>query len=187
MLTFLNLSAMLIFAFGDKVLPFSEKLVLYRREHKVEEVGEAQSQDDEMRDEQSDTETAESVKETCKRQGHPIVGIVRAPGKSAIDEIEVTLKEDSVGVAAATENDKKRQKKTVTFAEKIRVKEFEVDGTKEGKMRRNRRNRRAHNDELDDYDESDDDEPLTIISCAIPLSKRHNLKCGCRLFLPLAC
>ena len=175
---------MSIFAFGDKVLPFSEKLVLYRREHKVEEVGEAQSQDDEMRDEQSDTETAESVKETCKRQGGPIVGIVRAPAKSVIDEIEVTLKEDSV--AAATENDKKRQKKTVTFAEKIRVKEFEVDRnrtkTKEEKMRRNRRNRRAH-----DNDELDDDEPLAILSCSLPLSKRHNLRCGCRLFLPLMC
>ena len=177
---------MSIFAFGDKVLPFSEKLVLYRREHKVEEVGEAQSQDDEMRDEQSDTETAESVKETCKRQGGPIVGIVRAPAKSVIDEIEVTLKEDSV--AAATENDKKRQKKTVTFAEKIRVKEFEVDRnrTKEEKMRQNRRNRRAHdNDELDDDDSSDDDEPLAILSCSLPLSKRHNLRCGFRLFLPL--
>ncbi len=183
---------MSIFAFGDKHPSFLRKTrslppqpVYGEHEHKVEEVGEVQSQDDEMRDEQSETETAESVVETCKRQGHPIigVGIVRAPAESVIDEIEVTLKEDSV--AATTENDKKRQKKTVTFAEKIRVKEFEIDGTKEKKMRRNRRNRRAHDDdESDDDDGSDDDEPLAILSCALPLSKRHNLYCGCRLFLP---
>ncbi len=184
---------MSIFAFGDKHPSFLRKTrslpsrpVNGEHEHKVEEVGEVQSQDEEMRDEQSETETAESVVETCcKRQGYPIVGIARAPthAESVIDEIEVTLREDSV--AAATENDKKGQKKTVTFAEKIRVKEFEVDRTKEEKMRRNRRKRRAHdNDELDDDDESDADEPLAILRCALPLSKRHNLYCGCRLFLP---
>jgi hypothetical protein len=44
---------------------------------------------------------------------------------------------------------------------------------------------RAHdNDELDDDDGSDDDEPLAILSCTLPLSRRHNLYCGCRLFLP---
>ena len=182
---------MSIFAFGDKHPSFLRKTrslpprpVYGEHEHKVEEVGEAQSQDDEMRDEQSETETVESEETTSKRHGYPIVGIVRATHtESVIDEIEVTLREDSV--AAATENDKKGQKKTVTFAEKIRVKEFEVDRTKEEKMRRNRRNRRAHDDdESDDDDGSDDDEPLAILSCALPLSKRHNLYCGCRLFLP---
>ena len=158
-------------------------------EHKVEEVGEAQSQDDEMREEQSETETAESVEETCKRQGHPIpiVGIVRAltftkslslrnkkqHAASAIEEIEVTLKEDSA--AAATEkNEKKGEKKTVTFAEEIRVEEFEVDRTKKmKKTRRQRRNRRAHDD-----DESDDDEPLAILSCALPIGNKYNVSCG---------
>jgi hypothetical protein len=139
---------MSIFAFGDKHPSFLRKTrtrslpprpVYAEHEHKVEEVGDAQSQDDEMRDEQSETETVESVEETCKRQGYPIVGIVSAPthAESVIDEIEVTLKEDIV----AAENDKKRQKKTVTFAETIRVKEFEADRTKKRKMRRNRNRR----------------------------------------------
>ena len=160
--------------------------VYAEHEHKVEEVGDAQSQDDEMREEQSETETAESVEETCKRQGHPIVRALtftkslsprnkKQHAASAIDEIEVSLKEDSTAVAAATENEKKLgEKKTVTFADDVRVSEFEVDRTKKTrkKTRRQRRKRRAHDD-----DESDDDEPLSILSCALPLGKYH-VNCG---------
>jgi hypothetical protein len=191
------MAAMSIIAFGDKHPSFLRKTrseILLRPsrlygEHKVEEVGEAQSQDDEMREEQSEMETAESVEETCKRQGHPIpiVGIVRAltltkslsarnkkqHAASAIDEIEVTLKEED-SAAAATENDKKEEKKKVTFAEEIRVEEFEVDRTKKmKKTRRQRRNRRAHDD-----DEPDDDEPLVILSCALPIGNKYNVSCG---------
>lgn len=181
-------------AFGDKHPSFLRKTrseILLRPprlygEHKVEEVGEAQSQD-EMREEQSETETAESVEETCKRQGYAIVGLVRSPtftkslstrnkkqhAASAIDEIEVTLRDDSA--AAATEkNEKKGDKKTVTFAEEIRVEEFEVDRTKKmKKTRRQRCNRRAHDD-----DEPDDDEPLAIFSCALPIGNKYNVSCG---------
>ena len=181
---------MSIFAFGDKHPSFlrknrSEILLLPPRLH-------SEHQDDEMRDDQSETETAESAEETSKRQGCPIVRIVHAPtrAESVIDEIEVTLKEDDSVAAATEKNEKKGEKKTVTFAEEIRVEEFEVDRTKKmKKTRRNRRKRRAHDiDELDDDDdESDDDEPLAILSCSLPLSKRHNLRCGCRLFLPLMC
>ncbi|KAL7455385.1 hypothetical protein ACHAWC_006933 [Mediolabrus comicus] len=183
---------MSIIAFGDKHPSFLRKTrseILLRPprlygEHKVEEAGETQSQDDEMREEQSETETAESVEETCKRQGHPIVRALtftkslslrnkKQHAASAIEEIEVTLKEDSA--AAATEkNEKKGEKKTVTFAEEIRVEEFEVDRTKKmKKTRRQGRNRRAHDD-----DESDDDEPLAILSCALPIGNKYNVSCG---------
>ena len=191
-------------AFGDKHPSFQRKTrseILLRPpllygEHKVEEVSEAQSQDDEMREEQSEMETAESVEETCKRQGHPIpiVGIVRAltftkslPSRnkkqhaaSAIDEIEVSLLKEDSKAAANTENEKElREKKTVTFAEEVRVSEFEVDRTKKTrkKTRRQRRKRKAHDD-----DESDDDEPLSILSCALPLplgkGYQYHVNCG---------
>jgi hypothetical protein len=103
---------------------------------------------------------------------------------SAIDEIEVSLKEDSTAAAAATENEKKLgEKKTVSFAQDVRVSEFEVDRTKKTrkKTRRHRRNRRAH----DDDDESDDDEPLTILSCALPLPLGKGLHVNCGLGLKL--
>ncbi len=184
-------------AFGDKHPSFLRKTrseISLRPPRLYGEHSEAQSQD-EMREEQSETETAESVEETCKRQGqgYPIVGIVRAltftkslsprnkkqHAASAIDEIEVTLKDDSA--AAATEkNEKKGEKKTVTFAEEIRVEEFEVDRTKEmKKTRRQRRNRRAHDDD-ESNDESNDDEPLSILSCAyhLPLGNKYNVSCG---------
>jgi hypothetical protein len=193
---------MSIIAFGDKHPSFLRKTrseILLRPprlhgEHKIEEVGEAQSQDDEMREEQSEMETAESVEETCKRQGYPIVGIVRAltftkslssrnkkqHAASAIDEIEVSLLKEDSTAAADTENEKELgEKKTVTFAEEVRVSEFEVDRTKKTrkKTRRQRCKRRAHDD-----DESDDDEPLSILSCALPLplgkGYQYHVNCG---------
>ena len=82
---------------------------------------------------------------------------------------------DHSAAAATEKNEKKGEKKTVTFAEEIRVDEFEVDRTKKmKKTRRKRRKRRAH----DDDDEPVDDEPLTILSCALPLGNRHHLSCG---------
>lgn len=160
-----------------------------------------------MREEQSETTetaTAEMVEDTtsCKRQGHPprfrhtSSHLVRAlkftkslsrrnknqqhGGASAIDGIEVTLKDDSDSDAAEAA-EKKEGKKSVTFAEEIseeiRVQEFEVDDDddertkKSRKMsRRHRHNSRMEHDEEDEadvsmYEERDDDQPFTILPC----------------------
>ena len=123
-----------------------------------------------MREEQSETETeaAEMVEETtsCKQQGHPRFHHTSSHLVRALKFTKSFSRRNKKQVEAA---EKKEEKKTVTFAEKIRVQEFEVvDEDGSSKKRRQRRNRGAH-----------DVEPLAILlSYALALAKKYNVSCG---------